>query len=134
MYIIIGIVAALTIPNLIHKYYEQQTVTKLKETYSILSQAIKMSEEEFGSVANWEAKFDSNGANLIAERLKPFLKIANDCGLVDNKETCLVKQIYKLRNNNNHDMNYNSDNGYYKIGLFNGSTVILRGKMDYLWH
>ncbi|MBQ8458795.1 hypothetical protein IJ541_01685 [bacterium] len=127
---IIGIVAALTIPNLMHKYYEKQTVAKLKETYSILSQAIKMSEEEFGSVANWEAKFDSDGANLIAERLKPFLKIANDCGLVDEKEKCIVKQVYKLKNNNDHDMDYNSNNGYYKMNLFNGSSIILRGKMS----
>ena len=33
---IIGIVAALTIPNLFHVYKEKQTVTKLKAVYSIL--------------------------------------------------------------------------------------------------
>ena len=30
---IIGVVAAMTIPTLMQKYYEKQTVAKLKETY-----------------------------------------------------------------------------------------------------
>lgn len=42
---IIGVVAAITIPTLIHTYYEKQTVSRLLETTSILSQAIKTSEE-----------------------------------------------------------------------------------------
>ena len=43
---IIGIVAAMTIPTLMQKYYERQTVAKLLETSSIIAQAIKLSEEE----------------------------------------------------------------------------------------
>ena len=38
---IIGVVAAMTITTLLAKYQEKQTVTKLKQTYSILSQAIR---------------------------------------------------------------------------------------------
>ena len=48
---IIGIVAAITIPNLIHTYQEKQTVAKLKETYSILQQAIRTAEENEGELA-----------------------------------------------------------------------------------
>lgn len=38
---VIGIVAALTIPNLVNNYKKQTTVTKLKKAYSQLSQAVR---------------------------------------------------------------------------------------------
>ncbi len=50
---IIGVVAAMTIPNLIQSNFEKRTVTILRETQSILSQAIRMAEEEYGDVSGW---------------------------------------------------------------------------------
>ena len=41
---IIGAVAALTMPVLVGNYQKKQTVTKLKRAFSVLSQAILMSE------------------------------------------------------------------------------------------
>lgn len=49
---IIGVVAAITIPNLQKSYFEK-TVSTLRETQSILSQAIRMAEEENGDVSGW---------------------------------------------------------------------------------
>ena len=37
---IIGVVAAMTIPTLMQKYYEKQTVAKLKETYFLTTPCI----------------------------------------------------------------------------------------------
>lgn len=45
---IIGVVAALTIPNLLAHYQKQQTVIKLKKIYSNLQQSIRMATEEYG--------------------------------------------------------------------------------------
>lgn len=53
---IIGIVAAMTIPTLLQKNYERQTVVKLRQTQSILTQAIRMTEEEYGDIENWGIK------------------------------------------------------------------------------
>ena len=50
---IIGIVAAMTIPTLIQKNFEKQTVAKLRETQSILSQAMRMAEDEYGDACGW---------------------------------------------------------------------------------
>lgn len=50
---IIGIVAAMTIPNLIQKINEKRTVSKLIAAQSILSRAIKLAEEEYGTVDGW---------------------------------------------------------------------------------
>lgn len=43
---IIGVVAAMTIPTLISKIQKQQIEAQLKENYSVIAQAMKLSEEE----------------------------------------------------------------------------------------
>ncbi len=43
----------MTIPTLMQKYYEKQTVSRLKETYSILTQALKLCGEENGYPEEW---------------------------------------------------------------------------------
>ena len=120
---IIGIVAAMTIPNLIQKNFERQVVTKLKETQSILAQALKLSQEEYGEVEGWDLKaWSSDSALLIANNLKPFLKIATDCGLVDTDKKCIQSE-YLLLNGQKHNKIYLNDKTYYKISLLNGSSI-----------
>ncbi len=50
---VIGVVAALTIPTLINNYQEKVTVTKLKKTYSILSNAYQLAKIDYGSIDTW---------------------------------------------------------------------------------
>ena len=50
---IIGVVAAITIPNLIQNNFEKKTISQLRETQSIISQAVRMAEEEYGDVEGW---------------------------------------------------------------------------------
>lgn len=50
---IIGIVAAMTLPTLIHNYKKQEVESKLKKFYSVMSQAVKMSEVENGPAYYW---------------------------------------------------------------------------------
>ena len=71
---IIGVVAAMTIPNLIQNNFEKRAISQLRETQSIISQAMRMSEEEYGDVEGWELKQDEESALKIANNLKPFLK------------------------------------------------------------
>ena len=51
---IIGIVAALTIPTLISKYQERVTITRLKESYSMLAQAYQFAVNKNGSPTSWK--------------------------------------------------------------------------------
>lgn len=46
---IIGVVAALTLPNLIAKYDEMVTLNKIKRSYSEIINAMEMSKQEIGS-------------------------------------------------------------------------------------
>src|SRR5574344_1363304 len=45
---IIGVVAALTIPNLIKHTQEQETVSQLQKVYTTLSEAYKSAENDYG--------------------------------------------------------------------------------------
>ena len=123
---IIGIVASMTIPTLMQKYYEHQTVSKLRETYSIISQALKQLEDEYGGIESWGIKtYDEEAATILADRFKTVLKVATDCGTVDENEHCFARS-YKFLNGNSFD-GYAKDPMYYKITLLNGTSVIFKG-------
>lgn len=51
---IIGVVAALTLPNLISNYNKHVIETRLEKFYSIMNQAIKMAEVQYGDFGDWD--------------------------------------------------------------------------------
>ena len=69
---IIGVVAAMTMPSLITNYQKKQTVTQLKKAYSELSQALKASEAEYGTMDSWD--FSGYNQQNSAERDEDFTK------------------------------------------------------------
>lgn len=123
---IIGVVAAITIPALISKYYEHQTISKMLETQSILTQAIRQAEEEYGEMVNWGVTGQNvASANILGEKLKPFLKMANDCGVSDVNARCFVREPYKMLNGKNNIVGYALDANRYKFSLLNGTSVAI---------
>lgn len=118
---IIGVVAAMTIPVISQRIYEKQTVTKLVQFQSIMSRALKMAEEEYGEVEGWEISGWSGAfATKAVDNLRPFLKLASDCGTKDTRGNCLHNGMYKLRNGNNY-INPALDSHSYKLSLLNGT-------------
>ena len=79
---IIGVVAALTMPALIQNHREKVTVTRLKKVYSVLSQAYVSASSENLDIKEWGLgkEFSTDGAQAIAEKLLPYLKLNKDCG------------------------------------------------------
>lgn len=79
---IIGIVAAMTLPGLIQNYQKRITVTRLESTYSLIKQAVRMSEAQNGEMSGWnfdELKADGSDANkltqkFVKEYIEPYLK------------------------------------------------------------
>ncbi len=88
---IIGVVAAVTMPTLIAKYQKHVTETRLKKSYSLINQAIKMSEIDNGLVKYWNKDLGENyGDNTqkFAEKyLLPYLK-AEYCDSGNKSEKC----------------------------------------------
>ena len=58
---IIGVVAALTIPNLMKNYQKHVTVSKLKSAYGMLSRILQTAEVRHGSIASWQSVQDVVG-------------------------------------------------------------------------
>lgn len=123
---IIGIVAAMTIPTLLQNNYEKQTITKLRQTQSILTQAIRMAEEEYGDIEGWDIKpQDTYSIKMVASNLKHFLKIAIDCGTNDEKGYCIPSDGYLTLNGNVDDPSkyYKTSSAVYKMSLLNGTSI-----------
>lgn len=75
---VIGIVAAMTIPNLINNYQKHVIETNLKETYSILQQVMKFT--EYDDVALEEFPDSPEGAKKwFTTYLQPHLKYSKIC-------------------------------------------------------
>lgn len=104
---IIGIVAAMTLPALIQKNNEKQTVVKLKKVYSILQQAQQNIINEYGTFDNLitmnadtgekdeqgNTIIDYTNTNLIKFLFAKYLKVAKTC---ESGVDCLGKPVYYL--------------------------------------
>lgn len=69
---IIGVVATITIPNLIATYQKKQVATQLKESYSIIQQAVKLSQDENGEIDSWDTTL--SGHDFFNKYLSNYIK------------------------------------------------------------
>ncbi len=102
---IIGVVAAITMPVMITNYQKHKTVTQLKKFYSILNQAMKLSEAENGEYVNWQAIDDIGISNYYRIYWKPYLKSAKLCTSPSDCGYTSIKPFYDLNGNvHGHDI------------------------------
>lgn len=111
---IVGVIAALTIPALIHDFRISTNINRLKVTYSLLSQAIKTSEVDNGSVSGW-AIVPNTPKEISEKYLLPYLKVLKTC---DDGTECFA-QTYTYPNGNTAP----SFKDYYSFILMNGTIV-----------
>ena len=118
---IIGVVAAMTMPTLINQTNEKETVVKLKKVYSILQNAYKMAELENSEITNWYSSSGTQKDNMAMfyNNLKPYLKIAKDCG---DKSGCLTEGPIKTLDGRDYN-DYNNNSNEYKFILTDGTTM-----------
>jgi len=96
---IIGVVAALTLPNLNSSTGDKEKVAKVKKIYQNLNDAFGRAEAVYGPFEEWFKNDNSNQdyAKRFATRLTEFMKISKDCGF-DTSGKCFVtkdKIFYK---------------------------------------
>ena len=91
---VIGFVAALTIPVLTAKYKEKIAYTRLKQAYSLFSQAYLRVVTDNGPVEIWDIDSASTpaGAAKLYALFKPYLSTISDC---DTDEGCFSTGTYK---------------------------------------
>ena len=79
---IIGVVAALTIPNLNQSTGDREKVAKVKKIYSNLEDAFGRATAVYGNTDTWCTNLPNNVtcSQRVADRLKEFMKVSKDCG------------------------------------------------------
>ena len=78
---IIGVVAALTIPNLNQSTGDREKVAKLKKVYANLTDAFGRATAVYGPIDEWFINMDYSGSNVrLADRMTEFMKISKSCG------------------------------------------------------
>ena len=88
----------MTLPSLIGRYQEKVTITQLKQTYSLLSQAFAMAVEENGTIDGWcpaESSYELC-TETIYNTISKYIKIIRSREVrssYSGKDTCFAKNI-----------------------------------------
>ncbi len=79
---IIGVVAALTLPNLNSSTGEKEKIAKVKKIYSNLNDAVGRAQSVYGPINEWFANDNTNAkkSKRAGERITEFMKISKTCG------------------------------------------------------
>lgn len=75
---VIGVVAAITIPALMNKTNDKETVTALKKAYSTLSQAYTLAVQDNGTPDTWGLTAATVDPDII-NNLIPYLNVSKNC-------------------------------------------------------
>ena len=77
---IIGVVAAMTIPNLIATHQKKQTVVKLQKAISVMNQAYRLAYDDVGEVTAEEAR-TLGAQNYFDKFWAPYIKVQSICSV-----------------------------------------------------
>lgn len=102
---IIGVVAAMTLPNLVGNYKKRIVTSKLQKFYSLMQQAILLAEKDYGDMQYWlpEDKSSEGALKWFNAYLAPNMKVLSRTKLSDR---------------------------YYQVGLSDGSGFIAYNASD----
>ena len=113
---IIGVVAALTLPNLNHATGDKETVTRLQKAYSILNEANDRAVAIYGPISTWVSNEQclNHFDKCYLDRIGEFLKISKSCDDRDEDDESYVNCEYFEKGDMSGDVFYQ---------LADGSTV-----------
>ena len=120
--VIIGVIAAMTIPTLMNKTNEQETVTAVKKAYSVLGQAYQKVIAENGEIIPSELGNSQAEATVkMGDMFAKHLSVAKNCGMSTTGD-CFADTAYKWFNGSNWG-NVNVFTDRYKIRLNDGMAM-----------
>ena len=122
---IIGVIAALTIPNLMKNYQNHANYVALKKSYSVLQNAVKLAERENGTAEDWGMLSTQTwdvAAKIGAKKIEPFLKYSKKCE-APNKD-CWVNEIKNLNGSTRQNTDLTTLNGRTNIYTLQDGSVV----------
>ena len=122
--VIIGVIAAISIPTIVKNYQQQETIAKLKKVYSTLSQTTLKAMADNGPPETWEL----NGSGTFASAkeavhtyLFPYLSVVRICELNNNADMCKVN--IKGLNGSDYTSTKAPPNKSYRFYLADGTFI-----------
>lgn len=139
--VIIGVIAAMTIPTLINKTNEQETVTAVKKAYSVLGQAYQKVIAENGEIIPSTLGENAvDAAKTIGEMLSKQINTQEICGMATDGN-CIPESGYKYFNGSNTKYYHNSARHFKMVSsdgmpfAFSASnSYVSRGDSEHLNH
>ncbi len=128
---IIGVVAALTLPNLSASTGNKENVARVQKAYSTINEAFDRVQAEYGNIKRWPSRdFGWNGSDdtdFFANRISEYLKVSKNCGRNAN-QGCMPTSI-KYMNGTAYSAGFSmlidSNTAAYKLILADGSSFAL---------
>lgn len=98
---VIGVVAALTIPNLNSSTGNVEKIAKVKKTYAEITEAKNRAIAKYGPLGTWFVNdtTDAQKTKRFADRITRFMMISKDCGT--SSGTCFLSSKYQSYNGTN---------------------------------
>ena len=120
---IIGVVAALTIPNLNQSTGDREKVAKLKKIHSNLEDAFGRATAIYGPIDEWFSNVPAGMDTLTrtGDRLTEFMKVSKNCGREKNKGCLNTTQ----KNMFDGGVTNPDNTTFYKFVLADGATVAI---------
>lgn len=119
--VIVGVVAALTIPNVVAKYREQEIVSRLKKAYSTLTNGIRLSEIQNGQFSSWPIGSDITDVNEYWT--KYFAPFFNDARLCSDSLNCGYRSNISCSKWQDACWNVKTDNSRILFRLSDGTVI-----------
>ena len=120
---IIGVVAALTLPNLNSSTGDREKVAKVKKIYQNLEDAYGRAEAVYGPIDEWFVNdtTDEQKTKRVGERFTEFMKISKTCG---TSTGCFSSSKYLQPDGDIYEDNFESQHSQlYKVILSDGASM-----------
>lgn len=129
---IIGVVAALTIPNLSSSTANKENVARVQKAYSTINEAFERVQAEYGNIERWPLRdFGWNGNNatdFFANRMSEYLKVSKNCARNAN-QGCMASSVKFLNGTSTTTNGYlavtDADTSAYKMILADGTGLAI---------
>ena len=80
--VVIGVVAAITLPTVFGDWQKERTLSALKKTYSVFSNAMQLAIMKEGPIDTWKIKTYATGAWEFTEMyVLPYVSVAKNCNV-----------------------------------------------------
>ena len=129
---IIGVVAALTMPNLIANHKKLETSARLKQAYSIVGQALVRAQADYGDISTWgyggiygsaSESLSPNDVipNFVNTYFKPYVKVVDDYGFTSPSKIGYEGPFFPISKGKQPSASKAS----YLLSLENGTLLII---------